>query len=190
MFKSFTDAKDSNKAITAGIKAAGTSLATARDKIQYAAVLIVNHALLFDDVSAGTRLLDAVKGADRQALVTWFETHGPFRLKDGAFKLNKAGQRTMAPLSEDEMAALPAWYELVPGVKTLRSKWGDVDKRIASLIASALEGIAKGQEVEAREVDGVDTLAALRAFALQRGIKVEAPIVPTVERTETQVSLH
>lgn len=103
--------KLSSKVLVTLISKIGKNQVKLRDDIQSACLKCIKHAILYGDVSFGTRLMDATKGSiRRQAIVNYLSEFGPFswNTKDLKFSGNKKWDRTK---KED----VDAWIEKVNG---------------------------------------------------------------------------
>lgn len=128
----FNDIKATNKRISGQIKAIGNRNKTLRNMIQSTLNEIAAHAYQHGDVTLFDRLLDAVKGQDRTALIEWIEEYGFATMrtsgpKSGTFGKNKDaveaadfadGQAVYDDYSADNTKVVP-WYDFVKSVKQI-----------------------------------------------------------------------
>ena len=115
-----------------------------RVKIQEILVHAAGNAYESGDVTAFTKLFDAMSGMDRKAVAKWAQTYGFAILKDdGTFKVNKSMRKTSDFVDGDAVVEYletqPTWYELQASAKQLVKEL-DVNKRLESLIKSMREG--------------------------------------------------
>lgn len=159
------------KQIDARIKSLKASSAKLREAIQEVAANIVAHCIVHGDISAATRLLAAVgKGVDRQTLVWWFEKNAPVRYSQevGAFKMASAEKRgKYAELSDDDIKAMPKWYEFARGTSQLQSA---VDAGNVLLGAIRRLDTAKADK-RGLKVGGDKVLEEMKALAKKLGFE-------------------
>lgn len=138
--------KELNQKI-AGIK---RSIASVRENIHEVLCHAAGHAYEHGDVTAFTRLFNAVAGADRHAIARWVAEFGFARLqKDGAFKLDKAARKA-ADFADGDAAVqhlmdneLP-WYAYIKSAPQVASDL-DVEKSIRNLMKRVQKTIAEGE---------------------------------------------
>lgn len=183
-----------NDEIRNEIAAIGKSAASLRQIVQVVAVSIIGHAYTHGDVTQGDNLLHALgKGTDRQALVAYFEDHGPFRwVKDEAkFKLDKK-RRDNGSFDEEKLLTGVQWFEYGRSTKNLNSTF-DLAKRTLSLI----EGMGKAKEKAGTIVENAELAPYLTAAVKQYNAdKAEAlrtafeqgDVTAGVERFEDQLT--
>lgn len=135
-----------------------TSQAAVNELIQETAIDVIGHAMLYGDVTLGDRLLDAARGADRKAIVTYLSTFGPFKVdgETGTFKLNKKF-RDEHEFNEQGLTDGVKWYSFVPDKKSVMSSF-DVGKRVVSVLKAAREKQNEGKPVD--NIELVDYITA------------------------------
>jgi len=134
-------------------KIAGVKKATAalRENVHEILVNAAGHAYAHGDVTAYTRLFDAMSGADRHAVARWVAEFGFAKLdkSSGAFKLNKAarknadfadGEAVVAYLTEN----VDPWYAFAKSKESVASDL-DMEKQIQNLIKRTRKAIEEGE---------------------------------------------
>jgi hypothetical protein len=137
--------------IVSRINEVKTSQAVLNEDIQELCINVIGHAMQHGDVTLGDRLLDATKGSNQKAIMTYLKTFGPFSLdaEMGTFKLNKKF-RNEHVFNEQALTDGVKWYNFVPSKKQVMASF-DLGKRLISLIKQAKEKKAEGQDVVAYE---------------------------------------
>ena len=155
----FNDIKATNKRITGQIKAIGNRNITLRKMIQSTLNEIAAHAYQHGDVTLFDRLLDAVKGQDRKALIDWIEEYGfaTMRSDKGTFGSNKTavkeGTYVDGQAVYDDYAAadtlVKPWYDFVKSVKQI-AKDMTMPQLLNALMAKAAEHANPDSDLEAK----------------------------------------
>lgn len=106
------------KQINAKILSLGKAQAKTNLEIHEVLCHITMHGLTHDgDVSAYDRLLEAVKGVHRKAIIAWILGEGIGRFENGVAKLNKSKFNEMREnVTLDELLQTIPWFEDVPTV--------------------------------------------------------------------------
>lgn len=175
------------KQIVKEISSIGKMAVKLRDKIHVVACSVVGHALEHGDVTLADRLLVALgNGTRRQALVTWLETFGPFRLtkdKDTGvhvFGLSKSKRQELlesfAPNVYVEMLEqggpdFPAWDEYT---KERITSVYDVVKHLTGIVNTAQAKQKKGEQV--KNADLLGQIAVIVAEHNLRELKAKDPV--------------
>lgn len=144
----FNDIKATNKRITGQIKAIGNRNKTLRNMIQSTLNEIAAHAYQHGDVTLFDRLLDAVRGQDRKALIDWIEEYGfaTMRSDKGTFGSSKTavkegtyadGQAVYDDYSAADTLVKP-WYDFVKSVQQI-AKEMTMPQLLNALMAKAVE---------------------------------------------------
>lgn len=138
--------KELNQKI-AGIK---RSIASVRENIHEVLCHAAGHAYEHGDVTAFTRLFNAVAGADRHAITRWVGEFGFAHLqKDGTFKSNKVARKAADFADGDAVVQylmdneLP-WYAYTKSASKVASDL-DVEKSIRNLMKRVQKTIAEGE---------------------------------------------
>lgn len=145
-----------------------------REQIHTVAVSIIGHGCEHGDATLATRLIEATKGLDRQALVHYFEDIGCFTWDKNAtqFKINKSKRDKMVfdedYLNSEECAR---WYDYARESKALNSAF-DLEARVASL----LKQLASVEEKGEREIRNGDLESYIRDAMLKYHLTMEAEI--------------
>jgi hypothetical protein len=162
------------KEIVSAIAEIGTAAGTLRDKVQVVAVSVIGHAFFHGDVTLADKLMDALgRATDRQALVHYFEDHGPFRWEkaQACFKLNKKF-RDEHQFDEASLTTGVKWYEYGRSKKEISSSF-DLVTRAKGLIKSLAKAEAEGKEVDNAEFarylqDAITSFNRDRAEAMRK----------------------
>lgn len=174
---------EDRKALLRAIGSVGTSVKNLRVQIQAVIPSIIFHAFEHGDVTLGDRLLDATKGADRQALTAYMETYGPFRLSNGKFKLNAAFRKDNtfdAEFFEGDEA--PTWWEFAKEKKALNSIF-DLEQQVQGI----LKRLEKAQSEDGKAVLNAGLAEYLRsAVAKYHGDSVLRVMAQNTAERETR----
>lgn len=145
-----------------------------RDQIHTVAVSIIGHGVEHRDATLATKLVEATKGLDRQALVHYFEDIGCFKWDKNTtqFKLNKSKLDKMV-FDEDYLNSegCARWYDYARESKALNSAF-DLEARVASL----LKQLASVEEKGEREVRNADLETYIRDAMLKYHLMMEADL--------------
>lgn len=124
----FNDIKATNKRIAKQIKSIAGRNKTLRNMIQSTLCEIAAHAYQHGDVTLYNKLLDAVRGQDRKALIDWIEEYGFARIRpDGSFGKAKAavdaadyadGQAVYDEYTAPDTTIKP-WFDFVKTVQQI-----------------------------------------------------------------------
>lgn len=142
--------------LNAKITSLGKKTAKWRDDVQFCLIGCAQHAYDNSNVDPATRLVAAVTGADKTAIVKWIELHMPARWvqRDAAFKFNKSfagGYDAVSLMSEP-------WWELAIKEKNICSTFDALDAVRAMIKRLTNEMNVKGHTVKHAEL--LDALAA------------------------------
>lgn len=137
------------------------------------------------DVDGFNRLLAAVKGTDRKAIVDWSVDFAPVKFsKDGKATLNQGRFKELTGVvSLAELIEGPTWLD---GVKNMREvvRTLDIEARVASLLESLEKAQAEGKPVKNEGLAEYLRTALIR-FASE---KVEGAIVPAANDGQAQAA--
>ena len=143
-----------------------------KEQIHNVAVSIIGHGVEHGDATLATRLIEATKGLDRQALITYFEDIGCFKWnkKEAQFRINKSRKDSMvfdeAYLNSEEVKR---WYDYTRDAKELKSAF-DLEARVASLLTQLTTVAEEGK----REVRNADLETYIRDAMLKYHLTLEA----------------
>lgn len=164
------------------------SSAKLRDAIQAVLPGVIFHAYEHGDVTLATRLLDATKGVERQAIVVYLEQFGPFILREGEFRLNKAkakAEKFDAEFFESEEC--PKWYEFVKDAKALNSTF-DLEQRVNGLLKSMQNARDKGDKEVLHEDLAEYLRTALIKYHSDKALAMARKPAEQVMRADGEVS--
>lgn len=142
-----------------------------RDQIHTVAVSIIGHGFEHGDATLATKLIDATKGLDRQALIYYFEDVGCFKWDKASlqFKMNKSRVAKMvfdeAYLNSEDCAR---WYDYAREKAGLKTAF-DLEARVASL----LKQVSELSETGEREVRNAEFETYLRDALLKYHLTLE-----------------
>lgn len=155
----FNDSKANNKRITKQIKSIAGRNKTLRNMIQSTLCEIAAHAYQHGDVTLYNKLLDAVRGQDRKALIDWIEEYGFARIRpDGTFgsvsKSTKdaAGYADGQAVYDDYTApdtTVKPWFDFVKTVQQI-AKDMHMPQIFNAAMAKALEHSNPESDLEAK----------------------------------------
>lgn len=135
--------------LNAKITSLGKKTAKWRDDVQFCLIGCAQHAYDNSNVDPATRLVAAVTGADKTAIVKWVELHMPARWvqRDAAFKFNKsfAGEYDAVSLMSEP------WWELATKEKNIRSTF-DALVEVRALVKRLTNELAKTHTVKHSEI--------------------------------------
>jgi len=126
----FNDIKATNKRIAKQIKSIAGRNKTLRNMIQSTLCEIAAHAYQHGDVTLYDRLLDAVRGQDRKALIDWIEEYGFARMRSDKGTFGSVSQSTKEAAGYadgqavfDDYTApdttIKPWFDFVKSVKQI-----------------------------------------------------------------------
>ena len=137
-----------NKQLSSKIAGIRKSTATIRANIQTVLINVAGHAYEHGDVTALTKLLDATKGVDKDAILRFATEHCFVRVKKDEIGLDKTARKNADFANGAEVVAhldenAPKWYDTAvtteQAIKAL-----DIEAQLASLA----KRIAKAEQVK------------------------------------------
>lgn len=127
----FNDIKATNKRINGQIKAIGNRNKTLRNMIQSTLCEIAAHAYQHGDVTLFNKLLGAVRGQDRKAMIDWIEEYGFAQMRSG----EHAGTFGLAKskVKDADYADAQAVYDDYTAEDTTVKPWFEFTKSVSQI---------------------------------------------------------
>ena len=127
----FNDIKATNKRINGQIKAIGNRNKTLRDMIQSTLCEIAAHAYQHGDVTLFNKLLGAVRGQDRKAMIDWIEEYGFAQMRSG----ENAGTFGLAKskVKDADYADAQAVFDDYTAADTTVKPWFEFTKSVSQI---------------------------------------------------------
>lgn len=126
----FNDIKATNKRIAKQIKSIAGRNKTLRNMIQSTLCEIAAHAYQHGDVTLYDRLLDAVRGQDRKALIDWIEEYGFARMRSDKGTFGSVSQSTKEAAGYADGQAV---YDEYTAPDTTVKPWFDFVKTVQQI---------------------------------------------------------
>ena len=156
-------AANSGKKIDAIIKTVQKDYETAKERVQTAAIMIVEHAMAYGDCDRAKKLVRAVPARERNSLIGYFQIVSPIGVKmgktvnDDACKLVKVESKGYNPFSIDKAKALK-WYDDPAGAnpepKPLNT-YNDFFSIVDGILAKAIKDADKDDKYSPDDRDRV-----------------------------------
>jgi hypothetical protein len=163
----------SKKELNAKIAGIRKSMAAIRENIHVVLCNAAGHAYEHGDVTAFTRLFDALSGANRKQVAKWVNEYGFAMLEnDGTFRFNKAAKQKAdfvdgAAVVEYLLDNAMPWYADEPSAADIVKEL-DVAARIKSLASQIKNAANKNTTVKIEDTALAQAMGELRdALRLQ-----------------------